>query len=786
LIIMKKSLKIMDFYSEYKTDYSWLIKEEGWVKSLQGIRESQLALGNGFLGSRAALEEMPYEAKPGTYIAGLYDRIGSQVAELVNLPNPFNFKIMIGGEKHGVITMDVIEHKRILNLRFGLLLRHTIFQDTKKRRYDYQSLRFLSMDHKNIGVMQIVFTPLDDTGTFSIETGMDTSVYNTGTVTEGRKKHFRIKEVGQFKNEGYLIIDTFSKLHTVILKSGFYYETRGSKHLAKDNIFELKLRRNQTVVFTKIFYVEAISKEEDLDKAKMSSERKFRKALGGSFGSLLNRHISAWEDLWNIAEVSIWGDSEVEKNLRLNTYHMLICAPQDGGLSSIGARALTGEGYHGHIFWDAEIFLLPFYSYTLPEAARDMLLYRYNRLDVARENAKKSGFRGAMFPWESAGSGMDETPGWAKDLDGKIIKIDTGKMQHHITADIAYAFYHYYNVTHDEKFLRDYAYEILFETARFWASRTEYNKKKNKYEINNVIGPDEFHKGINNNAYTNMMAKWNLLTAYKIFFEAKKSHPLVLKNLIKKMELSNKELASWKKIASRMSFNMRKNQVIEQFDGYFKKRRVRITNWDENYLPVVTERITPRNYGATQLVKQADVVMLLYLLSDVFRFQTKKRNYEYYVERTIHKSSLSLPIYAIIASEVGDKGRALRFFNTALRTDISNIHNNTEDGIHAASIGGTWQALIDGFAGVKIQQGILSINPKLPRAWRKVLFSLCWRGNLLRLEVKNNKVKIQVISRARKKRIKIKIFGILHTLPVNKTLTFRRRIPAKEERVYYL
>jgi len=211
----------------------------------------------------------------------------------------------------------------------------------------------------------------------------------------------------------------------------------------------------------------------------------------------------------------------------------------------------------------------------------------------------------------------------------------------------AYAFYHYYNVTHDEKFLRDYAYEVLFEAARFWASRTEYNKKKNKYEINNVIGPDEFHKGINNNAYTNMMAKWNLLTAYKMFFEAKESHPSVLKNLIKKMELSNKELASWKKIASQMSFNMRKNQAIEQFDGYFKKRRVRITNWDENYLPVVTERITPRNYGATQLVKQADVVMLLYLLSDVFRFQTKKRNYEYYVDRTIHKSSLSLPYVRI-------------------------------------------------------------------------------------------------------------------------------------------
>ena len=212
-----------DYYSKYNTEYPWLIKEEGWVRLLQGVREAQLALGNGFLGSRAVLEEIPYDAQPGTYVAGVYDRIGSQVAELVNLPNPFNFKIMIDGERLGVVTMDVVEHRRILNLRHGLLCRHTVFQDRKKRKYDYQTLRFVSMQDKNIGVMQIIFTPLDDGAEASIETGIDTSVHNVRTVTEGRKKHFRAKEVGQFKNEGYLIVETFGKLHTVIFRSGFYY-----------------------------------------------------------------------------------------------------------------------------------------------------------------------------------------------------------------------------------------------------------------------------------------------------------------------------------------------------------------------------------------------------------------------------------------------------------------------------------------------------------------------------------------------------------------------------------
>ena len=774
-----------NYYSKYGSEYPWLIEEEGWVKSIQTVREAQLALGNGFLGSRAVLEELPHDASPGTYIAGLYDRIGSQVAELVNLPNPFNFKIMIDGEKAGVDTMDIVEHKRILNLRRGLLWRHTVFQDSKKRRYDFQSLRFLSMHNKNVGVMQVVFTPLDEGIKASIETGIDTSVYNSGTVTEGRKKHFRIKEIGQFNNEGYLAVETFSKSHTVIFRSGFYYETGGKKITAKDNIFELKLRKNQTVVFTKIFYVQAVSKEGDLDKIKQSSEKKFRKAFQSSFNNLLKRHIRAWENLWNVAEVSIWGDPEVEKNFRFNVYHLLICAAKDDGSASIGARSLSGEGYRGHVFWDTEIFLFPFYLYTLPDVARNMLLYRYRRLDAARATAKENGFKGAMFPWESAGLGVDETPGWAKDLDGKVIRIYTGKMQHHITADIAYAFYHYYNATHDEKFFRNCGYEVLFETARFWASRVEYNKRNKKYVIKHVIGPDEFHVDVNNNAFTNVMAKWNLLTAHKMYQKIKKSDPLLLRRLVKRIGLTTKETAGWKNIAARISINRGRGQVIEQFDGYFRKKRVRITNWDEHSLPVLTQKITPRGYAKTQLVKQADVIMFLYLLSDVFSFRTKRQNYEYYIDRTLHKSSLSLPVHALMAIEVADKSRTYRFFNTALHTDISNIHNNTNEGIHAACMGGTWQVLINGFAGVRIQRETLSINPKLPRTWRKVLFTLHWRGSLLRLKVKNDKIDIQVIS-PNKKKIKIMVFGILHELVSKREYSFKRRKPTREPQAYYV
>ena len=775
------------YYSKYTAEYPWMIKEEGWVKKLQGIRESQLALGNGFLGSRAVLEEIPYDAKPGTYIAGLYDKIGSQVAELINLPNPFNFKIMIGGEKVGVGTMDVIEHKRILNLKTGLLLRRSIFEDSRKRRYDFQTLRFLSMHNKNIGVMQIVFTPLDGGVKASIETGIDTSVYNAGTITEGRKRHFRVKELGQFKNEGYLVLENFDKMHKVILRSGFYYETKGRKIVAKDNIFELDLKKGQKIIFTKVFHVETASHSQDLEKVKELSEKRFRKSFQGSFKGLLKSHIRAWEKLWGVSDVSIWSAPEVEKNFRFNIYHMLITAPRDNGFSSIGARALTGEGYHGHIFWDTEIFFLPFYIYTLPHIAKNILLYRYKRLNIARKLAHEAGYKGAMFPWESAGTGEDETPTWAKDLDGKIIKIHTGKKEHHITADIAYAFYHYYNATHDEDFFRSFGYEIFFETARFWASRVEHNKNKKKYEIKHVIGPDEFHEDVNNNAYTNMMAKWNLLTAHKIFSRIKKIDQKALKNVMKKIGLMPEEPAQWKKIASRICINMNKKQIIEQFDGYFKKAKVKINNWDENLIPIITRKISTKKYGKTQLVKQADIVLLLHLLSDAFNFKTKERNYQYYVEKTMHRSSLSLPAYAVMAVETGDKNRAFRFFNAALHADLSNIHGNTHEGIHAACIGAVWQALINGFAGVRIQKEVLSINPKLPKIWRKILFSLHWRGMLLKLEVKNDKIKILAVQLNKKKKTKIKIFEISHELTAGRTYIFKRKKSEKKEKeAFYL
>lgn len=774
-----------DIYEQYTKEDLWLIREDKFVRGLQGIRETQFALGNGYLGTRSVLEEIPYDAHAGTYITGIYDRLTAQVAELVNLPNPFNFRLTANGEKIDIVAMDVLEHCRILNMKKGLLLRKTLYSDSKKRRYNYQSLRFVSMDNKNIGGMQIVLTPLDGACEIDINTGIDTSVHNAGVLTEGLKKHFRVKELGQEKASGYLLVETYEKKHIILYRSGFYYEINGKKTFAKDNIFKLKLNKNQTVIFTKVFYITNFSPEEKLNRYKSESLKEFHRAFRSDFESLLKGHIKTWENIWKKADVQIVGTGTIQKNFRFIIYHMVIGARENAGFSSIGARTLTGEGYRGHIFWDTEIFLLPFYAFIMPQIARSILLYRYRRLDQARDIAKKYGYKGAMFPWESADTGEEETPTWAKNIDGSIIKILTDKFEHHITADIAYAIYRYYVAAADVKFMENYGYEMLFETASFWASRVEYNKKKNKYEIKHVIGPDEFHGDVNNNAYTNMMAKLNLTIAYRMFCQLKNHSPKIYKKLQKKIDLRDKDARIWKRISDQMMpLNLGKNSAIEQFDGFFKLRNVLCAETDENGIPLLPKKIKPKDFGKTQLVKQADVLMLLYLLPDLFNFKTKKSNYDFYIHRTLHTSSLSFCIHSLIALECGDIDKAYHFFNLSLRADISNLHRNTEKGIHGASLGGTWQAVIHGFAGVKIRRDILCINPRMPHSWQKMIFSICWKADHIKLKINNNTVKIKIISR-KKKKTQIEIFNRPYNLETNKDYSFKRKLYVGEIGHYY-
>lgn len=767
-----KSVK--SFFSGYLSDENWVVREDEWSHETQHTHESQFSQGNGFIGLRGILEEVPKDAMPGTFIAGLYDKISAQQPELINLPNPIHFKISIAerGEKLGAVAMDSPQFKRCLDLKKAFLFRHTLYEDTRKRKFDYQSLRFVSMKDKNVIGMKICITSLDADAEITVKTDIDVSTSNAGVLTEGYKRHFQIIDVHQSAKNDYVCVKTLEKGTYVTYVSYLMCEEGRKKRVITDHAFNIKLKKGKTVCFTKIITVTE-SNEQLPAAVEKSAMDKHETHLKKGFDKLLDRHINEMKKIWRVSDIYVKGDPEIRKAMRFNVYHMLICVPCDEGKSSVGAKTLSGEGYRGHIFWDTEIFLFPFYLLTHPEIARNMLLYRFYRLDAARENARKNGFKGAQFPWESADTGEETTPDWHKNYDGRIIKVETGRMEHHITSDIAYAVYYYYLVTNDEDFMLKYGYEIIIETARFWASRVKLCKKSGSYEIRHVIGPDELHENVNNNAYTNLLVKWHLQTAARMSAEYKKKYRKSFSVLAKRIKLKEGGPAKWKKIASKIKFNLREDGVIEQFDGYFKKKRVRITKFDENGLADFPVGLDLTKVGRTQFLKQADVLMLIYLFSTNFSQRMKRKNYDYYEPRTLHKSSLSPSIHSITASDIGDYEKAYFFFKISAFMDYKDAFKSTKNGIHAACLGGSWQAVINGFGGVRIEKDRLSFKPSLPPGIKQLGFNLRWRDVCLKVLLDRKRVKIKIESKRKGAKTPVKIYGKSHELKSRKIYLFQ-------------
>ncbi|NOS36134.1 MAG: glycoside hydrolase family 65 protein [Deltaproteobacteria bacterium] len=763
-----------EHYKNKISEDEWLIEENGFERNQQGVRESLFTLGNGYMGSRGALEENPYDSYAGTYMAGVFDNTGAAVSELVNTPNPFFFRITCGEEKLDPVAMDVLEHRRALDMRKGILFRGAVYSNHKKERFSYQSMRFLSMHNKHLGVIQVRFTALDAPAEITVHSDMDSSVTNMGMLTEGTKRHFQAVELSRAKNMRYTCFQTFEKNIMLSYAGRGFIERRGKRKPIGWNILKFKVRKNETLCFTKYFTIYT-SYDVNPKRLKSVTLNALKKASILGLEKLTDNHTKAWREKWRRSDISIPNAPEIEKALRFNIYHMLICGNKDGGRTCIGARTLSAEGYRGHVFWDFELFNLPFYIYTDPELAKHLLLYRYNRLDRARENAASRGYRGALFPWESADTGEEETPLWSKGLDGSINKIYTWEMEYHISADVAYGFNHYYTATGDKDFMLKYGLEILFESARFWASVVRYNSKKRRYEIKRVIGPDEFHEEVDNNAYTNIIAKWNLLKAIELYKRFCRDNPKAVSRLAKKIKLKSSELKDWKNIAAKLITHIYdKKNIIEAFDGYFKLKDTPITQLNANLMPEFPKGVTGGNVRETQLVKQADVVMLLYLFPDMFSEEIKKESYSYYAKRTMHKSSLSPSIHAIVGNYIGDP-RAYHYFLVTLYADLKNTHGNTIEGMHAASLGGTWQAVVNGFGGVNIKQDILSINPKLPTGWERMSFCIKWKGVTVSVSAFQDKVEISYKSKRNKDSLPMRIYDALKEVSANKRQAFEKR-----------
>lgn len=732
----------------------WLIEESVFSPQKINYYETIFTIGNGYQGTRGALEEGFRGGLPATYLAGVFDHYDSTVVDLVSCPDWLPVKIYVEGELLNVNSCKIREYRRNLDLKQGVLHRLTIFEDTAGRVTRYESIRFTDFSKQNLAGIQILVTPENYCGSIRVESSIDGNRRNLDRLPQyvgktnfpvetkwekwATSKH--LQEVITLSDTDciYLEMKTLDRGHHIGYAASMnIIGAEAKRSVTKEyekitEVFSFEAQQDKTYQLDKLVAI-ATSREMTSDKVQAQSLAWLKAAKANGLNAVLVANAKAWAKKWDACDCIIEGDAAAKLAVRFNIYHLLITANENDPKVNIGAKSLSGEGYKGHVFWDTEIFLLPFYIYTQPNTAKALLLYRYHCLEAAKQNAISNGFRGSQYPWESADTGEETTPKWTHD--GKH-RIWTGEEEIHITADVAYGFLTYLTATEDYQFFLEYGAEILFETARFWDSRLEYKKDKDHYELNRVIGPDEFHEHVDNNMFTNRMAQWNLEKVIGWYNRLQKEYPKEFAVLKEKLNLSDAEVVEWQQKADKIyiAFDPKK-KLIEQFEGYFGYKDTPIVEWDKNNMPKYPEGIDHFNADETKLVKQPDVLMLLYVLPDEFSDEIKQINYEYYERLTMHKSSLSPSIHSIMGIEVGDTTKALQYFERSAYVDLIDNQGNTDLGMHAASAGGTWMCMVFGFGGLRVKNGQMTFKPWLPEKWKSIEFKLQWRGDLIEVKV---------------------------------------------------
>lgn len=736
---------------------NWLIEESVFEAAYAGKCESIFCQGNGYLCQRSALEERYVSETRGLFVTGTFDLFSSQeVTELPNLPDLTHIKLLLNGERFSMETGTLQQYSRVLNLRNGLTTRKVQWESPKGRRYELCFERFVSMDNEHLLGSRMRVTALEGDVSFMVESGIDGRVSNTGSqhFLEGEKRLYD----GRYLENNAVTGQSGVLCSQHMVHRAFIDETEldeapfpiiDRRYLGAQ--WKRSLKAGETLTLEKICCVHTsrdLRYDGETDNAAADGLALIRSAGAEGYGALYAKSAAAWDALWNRMDVKVDSDEGYHQlALRFALYHMNIMVKKDDNRVGIGAKGMSGEGYKGHSFWDTEIFILPYFTLTQPEAARTLLEYRWRGLYGARKKAEENGYTGAMYPWESAWIDDGEvTPLWgaADVVTGKPMKILTGILEHHITADIAFAVWQYFNITGDREFMDCYGYEIILETARFWASRCTFNDKKDCYEINDVIGPDEYKEHVDNNAYTNYMAAHNMKLALQVMreLEAEGSGAGTrLDGLLSFGELRK----AVEPVLQKLYLPKPDSQgILPQFDGYFDMEHIDLTAYKESdVVGTIYYDYNIQQISGFQVSKQADLLILFLLQEDLFGEEIKRKNYKYYEERTLHDSSLSKNTHCVLASDLGLQKEAEAFFEGSCNVDLGPVMTTSDMGIHSAAMGGIWQSAVYGFGGVRVASDALHIRPKLHSKWKQLSFPLVWQGNPLTVTVRPGELSIE-------------------------------------------
>ena len=716
---------------EPTSDAAWVVEAKGYDPLRAGTVESRFAISNGFLGirsGRAATRGAYWRVPARTYVAGLFDTSGTEnaVPALVPAADWLHVRILLAGRLLVHHPGDVRSYRMTLDMRRGTLLSEGDHSKSADLGLRAHTLRLVSLSDRAIGLQLLQLEVEDGSGEITFEAsfeGMD-----LGLIPEQIEQ-----DLGVWRTE------RSGKRLAIASASSLRIDGRDLEPTARGELtsfWNWTARPGQIVSFERT--VAIVRSDTETGSPGTEARAKLDAARHVGWRGVIAAHEAAWASRWRDSDVEVEGDADAQRALRFAVYHLSSAADPADERVSIGARALTGDDYKGHVFWDTEIYLLPFYTLTWPEAARALLMYRFHTLDGARGKAAGMGWRGALYAWESADTGAETTPDQVIGPDRRVIDVLCGKQEQHISADVAYAVWQYWQATADEGFLCDAGAEIILETGRFWASRAQL-EADGLHHIRGVIGPDEYHEHIDDNAYTNVMARWNIRRALDVAALLRERWPARWAELSNRLGLDDTELKQWLTVAETMAICLDpKSGLFEQFAGYFALEDIDLTNYAGRTVPmdVVLGRDRVQR---SQVVKQADVVALLGLLPEAFPPGAVTKNFGYYEPRCSHGSSLSPAMHGLVAARSGDSAMALRYFRQTAAIDLGRYpggdgwrHPHSGPG-RDLDAGGAWF-----WRGVDSRRWV-AIDPQLPAGWHSLAFRVQWRGRRVQIRFDQDK-----------------------------------------------
>ncbi|MCD6576820.1 MAG: glycoside hydrolase family 65 protein [Anaerolineaceae bacterium] len=721
----------------------WTIERNEFLPEKIEHEQTIFTIGNGYLSTRGSLEEGYPGEYATTFVHGVFDEAPTHFIELVNIPDWSALSIILDGERFDLSKGKILSYNRKLDLQTGLLERRISWKSPAGKITDLVFKRFASLDNHHLLLVSVKIKPIDYSGKITVRAGLDGQITNEIPNYLVGYRHWDWVGQGTSDSSGWLHLRT--KNSKIDLAMAFNLTVGGKADIQKtswnlDNhptlLCSCHLACGESVSYEKrcVIYT-----SRDVSQPAQEARKHLKNLASVSWKKLFNENRSTWQHEWDLCDVVIDSDDDAQLTMRFNLFHLLIAAPRKDDRVSIGAKTLSGYGYFGHVFWETEIYLLPFFTYTRPEIARNLLSYRWRCLSAARQKAQSNNFSGAQYSWESAVTGREVTPTWV--IDGKnqkeLIRIWTGDIQIHISADIAYAIWQYWKITGDNKFMIDRGGQIILETAQFWASRLEWSDSDDRYEITDVIGPDEYHEHVNNNAYTNYFVRWHLRIAVKLFEWLKESAPEQFNKLSTNLGLSPEIVQGWSQMVQQIFIPKNETTgMIEQFEGFFALKDLDLNSYEPRNRSM-QEILGIKEANKVQILKQPDVIMLLYLFNKQFLDEVVKSNYEYYSIRTDHTfgSSLGPAIHALVACRLNRLQEAYMQFERTAYMDLNDTRGNSRDGIHAASAGGAWQIVVFGFAGLSVNDEGWKISPKLPDNWRRLSFKFFHKGKLQKIDI---------------------------------------------------